>query len=129
MRSAERNDDKAEVPVSLRTAHSPDLSAGIDARQRRRRIAEGGNDRLDLARRERITEPRAPRGAVEEHDGPRRAVELLHGLAHSSQGATNGRLGLLFADIHWRVRLDSRRADQTASGGATAHVSRTDIAP
>ena len=61
-------------------------------------------------------------------DGLRRAVELLRGLAYSSQGATNGRLRLLFADIHRRVRLDARRADQTASGDATAHVSRTDIA-
>ena len=92
------------------------ISPRVDARQCGRGIAEGGDDRFDLTRGERIAEPRTPCSAVEEHDCLGLARKLPRGFVDRRHRAANDRLRLVFADIHRRVRLDARRTDQTASG-------------
>ena len=55
--------------------------------------------RVDLARGERIAEPRAPRSTVEDQDGLGRAGKVPECLVHCVHGAANDRFWHLLAHI------------------------------
>src|SRR5262245_15874935 len=93
-RRAECNDDEGIVPVSFGTPDAPDLSAGVGARKGGLGIVDRSDDRLDLARGERIPEPGAPRGAIEEQNGVGRPGQPREGLFHCTYPAANGRFRL-----------------------------------
>src|SRR5215212_8886531 len=123
---AEGSDDHTVVSIPLRAADPADLATRIRPGHARSGVAERRGNGIQLAFGERVAEPGAAGGAVEDERGVDGLAQLGDRVLDRCAGAQDDRLGALVADLDGRVALDARGADQGAVGGSGSDVPRAD---